>query len=121
MQLNHDCIRDVLLCIEKNIESINSRIPMDALAEVLNQYDYDVVEYHVQQLYDGGIIGHILTHDYGITYVFDLSWEGHQYLATIRDSKTWSSIKTLTKGMGSLSLSMISTIGTEVLKKQLGL
>lgn len=79
MQLNHDCIRNILLYIEENIESINSYIPMKGLAEALSQYEYDVIEYHVQQLYNGGIISHIIDHDNGIVYVFDLSWEGHQW------------------------------------------
>jgi hypothetical protein len=40
------------------------------------------------------------------TFVFDLSWQGHEYLDTIRDPKVWKRTKSALGRIGNWSFSM---------------
>lgn len=67
MKLNQDCVRDIMLFIEKNVT-------------------------------------------FGM-----LTWDGHKFLDTIRDSKVWSTTKSVTEKLASVSMSMIESISAQVI------
>ncbi|MCT3562353.1 DUF2513 domain-containing protein [Lentilactobacillus buchneri] len=67
MKLNQDCVRDIMLFIEKNVT------------------------------------------------LGMLTWDGHKFLDTIRDSKVWSTTKSVTEKLASVSMSMIESISAQVI------
>lgn len=128
MKLNSDCIRDILLAVEEKCDyshvmeydrdnNVNTR---------LKKYTHDELIYHIKQCeyasltlntkyYDGG--KHIIIHD--------LSPNGHQFLANVREDTIWNGTKVVAKKVGSTSLNALiqisSNIITQVIKNQFNL
>lgn len=109
MRLNPDCIRDILLYVEENINKQNNRIMVTNLISFLKpKYDEYTVNYHIIQLNDTGLFKRVVIADDNIPILItDLSYEGHTYINNIRDNKIWDKIKTLTKGVSSLSMPIL--------------
>lgn len=120
MKLNHDCVRECLLYLEKNLE-FASTIDPNQLVEYLKYGEKDIF-YSLQKLQETGYIEGGISYYYGSNQVYtqsnpirDISWEGHEYLNTIRDNKVWHKTKKVTASLKSVPLSMVKTIATQVL------
>lgn len=115
MKLNHDCVRDLLLYIEENLE-YSSIIEVDKIN--LKKYKLEEIAYATKKLKEAGYIHAKFTIDdidNLYAYVGDITWEGHKFLDTIRDNKVWSTTKKVASKVSSVSLSLISTIASQVL------
>lgn len=128
MKLNYDCIRDILFAIE-DLSMPNSLISSNKLAETkfLSNYSYDEILYHLQQLDWSGYIVTPSKHKTldGIFYVNDLSPAGHEFISDIRKDTNWNKVKSISKEVGSETLSSIKSIAESVIsaaiKTSLGL
>lgn len=120
MKLNQDCIRDLLLYLEENL-NYNVRISVTNLN--LNNYSFDDLFYTTEKLIEAGFINcstfnSIGSHDYifkSITYL------GHQYLDTIRDDGIWKETKKKLSKVTSASLPIVQEVASAILKSTLGL
>ena len=96
MKRDMEIIRKVLLAIEEQYVDVS----IDDLE--VDGVDMKTVAYHCKILYDGGYIS-----EYNAQFADDelyffgvgsLTWEGHEFLDSIRDDKIWSNVKsTITK------------------------
>ena len=126
MKLNPDCIRAVMLEIEKTWEleiddSGNiglGNIPIEAMYQALPKYDKKDIFYSLYNLDQAGYIDlYVLWGDGGIAYcstINHMTYAGHEFLDRIRDSKHWMTIK---KGLDSVrgySLDAISAVAEGV-------
>lgn len=121
MKLNHDCTRECLLFLEQELELNKSIDP----ADVINSLNYteDITSYSLQKLREANyIVGGVnISYDfYGNgtvenTPIKDITWEGHEYLNTVRDNRVWKRTKDITSSLKSVSLSMMKTVATQVL------
>ncbi|CAI2580045.1 hypothetical protein AKUH3B110M_04700 [Apilactobacillus kunkeei] len=121
MKLNHDCTRECLLFLEQELELNKSIDP----ADVINSLNYteDITSYSLQKLREANyIVGGVnISYDfYGngtveSTPIKDITWEGHEYLNTVRDNRVWKKTKDITSSLKSVSLSMMKTVATQVL------
>ncbi|CAI2579092.1 hypothetical protein AKUH4B412M_04730 [Apilactobacillus kunkeei] len=121
MKLNHDCTRECLLFLEQELELNKSIDP----ADVINSLNYteDITSYSLQKLREANyIVGGVnISYDfYGNgtvenTPIKDITWEGHEYLNTVRDNRVWKKTKDITSSLKSVSLSMMKTVATQVL------
>lgn len=136
MKLNYDCIRDVLLQIEKLcvIREVDDNafskepISIKTLFEALPNYDKTDIYYSVFNLDQAEYIcaqaqyGDCADRNYFIGYI---TYAGHNYLETIRDSRNWAKTKEIGGKIGAFSMNMIAKIAegiaTAYLKQQLGL
>jgi|AKZA01.1.fsa_nt_gi Hypothetical protein (DUF2513). len=122
MKLNHDCVREVLLCIEENME-LNDQILPNQL--VLHNYTYDEIAYTVQKLIEAGFIkgkDQGTMDDAGLCLIFGLTWNGHEFLDTIRDPRIFSETqKKILSTVGSTSLSIVASVATSITKSLLGI
>lgn len=121
MKLNLDCIRDVLLTVEKcqQIELsqrggiISKYLSMrDVLIELSNQLPEDIV-YSVIILNEAEYIdAHITLTDSVIANfkIYRLTYKGHEFLDEIRDGKIWSGVKEGAASIGTFGLSTVSDI-----------
>ena len=111
MQLNPDCIRDILLDIEE-ATTVNDSWRFDSLAPSKRL-----------SMYDAGLICdfHIFGNCNALT-ALDLTPKGHDFLANIRENKIWSGVKTVAETVGSKSLDALiqisSNVITELIKAQ---
>lgn len=118
MRIDNDCVRDILLIIEKNsthekpcsFHSANKNKPE------LEKYDIDKILYHLRYLQ---MANYIYVPDeykkyYKNDYISDLTPTGHEFLNTIRSPKIWAETKKLSEKAGAFSLKIISAIAEGV-------
>lgn len=127
MELNKDCVRDILLCVEKNLimednGSMNS-INSSYLEEKLPEYSLSVIKYTVLKLEESGIINALiidpdscLIKDFEI---FDINFEGHEFLSKIKDDNNWNRVKEIAIKVGSMSVATLQQIAVGVLTNKI--
>nr|DAP67149.1 MAG TPA: YjcQ protein [Caudoviricetes sp.] len=112
MKLFHDCVRDVMLYLEDNLEDtyfINSE------SITLKKYSSKDITYTLKKLAEAGFI-----EIDKVTYEnnFNIKWMtyyGHQFLDNIRDNKVWSETKSILSKFSSVSLNMVQNIASQVI------
>ena len=122
MKLNPDCIRDVLLYLEENLKIENcqkfSQVTLHQLKQGLNKYSEDDVFYSVYNLHQIRFIeGNIKDANNIKMYfceIYNITWNGHQFLNTIRPKSVWEATKTGATKLGIMSMSALSTISMKV-------
>lgn len=125
MRLDQDCVRDLLLELESKL-SFNQPIFIDDFKELetVSSYGYEISVYALLKMIEAKFVNANVTYAGDEIYqlaISSLTWDGHQFLDTIRDHEVWKETKAATKKLSSVSLSIISTLATEFLKKKLGL
>lgn len=112
MKLVHDCVRDVMLYLEDNLEDtcfINSE------SITLKKYSSKDITYTLKKLAEAGFI-----EIDKVTYEnnFNIKWMtyyGHQFLDNIRDNKVWSETKSILSKFSSVSLNMVQNIASQII------
>ena len=128
MRLNPDCIRDILFAIE-DLSMPSSLMTSTQLSKTkfLNKYSNDEILYHLQQLDWSGYIITPNRHKTldGMFFVNDLSPAGHEFISDIRKDTNWNKVKSISKEVGSETLTSIKSIAEGVIssaiKTSLGL
>lgn len=88
MTLNPDCVRDILLIIEKYEKVM---FPNDY--PELRKYSYEEITYHVKQCNNAELFEVFRKYVDDGFGVIDLSPKGHDFLSKIRADTAWSKIK----------------------------
>jgi len=84
-------------------------------------YSNEEIRYHVEILVEAGFVGADDISRLGITRPTQLTWQGHEFLDSIRDSSQWGKIKTiLTEKSLSLTFDSIKTAAAVLVKGALG-
>lgn len=94
MHIDNDCIRDILFTVEENAtfkkpfrtEKCCSKYP------ALSKYDMDIIEYHFRYLKMNKIL-YVPNPPHHVYDHYDLTPEGHEFLANVRDDDHWNKIK----------------------------
>lgn len=125
MRLNTDCVRDILLTVEANCDFNNAMEYSQASAnfELLNKYPPREVVYHIHQCEMSGLLHNVKYYDGGQNiWIQDLTPQGHEFIANIRDNSIWDGVKSVAKQVGSSSLSAIVQIAantvSQIIKSQ---
>lgn len=125
MKLDHDCIREILIWVEDNVQLGHPRYTDDLIDALKDNWGQNEVIYCVAQLDEAGLLdgGAIIQGpSISINSINKLTWNGHEYLDNIRDDKVWKKTKdTVFSKVGSASLSIFSSVAAKVLENQLGL
>lgn len=124
MKLNHDCIRDLLLVVE-NYGTLD-HIGHDQLMSYseLEVYDEDTIIYTALRLFDAGyLIGNnqFYMDDKIYLTISAISYNGHQFLDTIRDTNVWKHVKEKSSSLASVSIQLLGELGVAYSRKLLGL
>lgn len=123
MKIDNDCVRDLLLTIEKvtNYKSPFDYYGVKSKYETLSSHEGDKLSYHLRYL----IMADILFTPDGFhgkkpgEFHVDLTPKGHEFLNTIRDGKVWSKTKELIGEACSFSLKIVSATAEGVAKAYL--
>lgn len=125
MKLDHECVRSILLTIEeKHQYGKVLRLEEILQSERLSDFDEDEIKYVLIKLADAEYISGTPTYGSNQLVDFDcnvLTWSGHQFLDTIRDPEVWKKTKRIASKLTSVSITMLSSIGSQVLTKLLGI
>lgn len=126
MKLDPDCIRDILFIVEELSDGI-SYIYAESINKRLKKYDELKILYHVKQMDFANLIiapNDAFTID-GNYFIKDLTPNGHEFLSNIRKDNNWIKIKSIACKTGSMSISVLTSIAsnviTNIISKQLKL
>lgn len=112
LRLIHDCVRDILLYLENELE-YNGEI-----------YDYDInlpkyssedIKYTLKKLREAKYINIDSINLNDEILVSDITFCGHQFLDNIRDDHVWSKTKSILSKFTSTSLSIVQNISAQVI------
>ncbi|MDD3137573.1 MAG: DUF2513 domain-containing protein [Lachnospiraceae bacterium] len=125
MKLNIDCMRAVLLELEKVPFGEDLRI--NDLKLSLSDYSPDDVDYSCIMLDQAGYIDALIRSYESrslVLLISDITFTGHQFLANIKNDNNWVKIKEKLQVVGSTSLDIVSQVAvgvaTSVIRSSLG-
>jgi len=114
-----DLIRALLLRIEEH--DIVVYISDLKGAPSLQDFEDDVLIYHLDLMEEAGLINGKRTSGLstvGPWIVQRLTWEGHEFLDTVRDPDIWKKTKNGASKAGSWSIGILKDIGTAYAKQK---
>lgn len=111
MKLNPDCIRDILLLIEKSEQDSSYLYEQSNKPAELHAYTNAEIMYHASQCSKHGFVEGFSANDLGdIFFVCDITPAGHEFLANIRSDTFFNNVKSVCKDIGVSSLKDISQV-----------
>ena len=131
MKFDINCVRDILATIERQ-ENPMCMLP-DDFCKLLPQYSKSEIIYCCRRLNEGNYL-HVYYVDVPhqlsipekyIRYIGDLTFDGHEFLSTIKEPGVWDKVSNIFSKGGSFSIKALGEISkellTEYLKNKLGL
>lgn len=124
MELNKECVRDVLLSCEELLkmdeEGYMNSLSHEELEQVLPNYKTEDIIYTVVKLKEAGFLDVKVTRASGNILVDvrinDITFTGHEFLNDIRDDNNWKKVKEIAKSVGAFSINMIAQIAVGVIQ-----
>lgn len=115
MKLDKDLVREILLQVEA------STSPLGWVELDFPDRSYEDVAYQVEKLNEAGFL-----HADELTSSSDYDWKarqltykGHEFLDTVRDSEVWRTTKETANKVGSASVEVLFAVGKSVVKQKL--
>ena len=126
MKLNYDCVRSVLLTVEKS-KTIDEELNLNPLAvetifEQLPKYEDSEILYTIEKLKEAGYINaalHFAAGHFIDGAVSSITYSGHEYLDNIREPEVWRKVKAMLKNAGATTLPLISQAAQMLIGSQL--
>ncbi|MCU5745876.1 DUF2513 domain-containing protein [Staphylococcus sp. SQ8-PEA] len=118
MELKHECVREVLLVIEKE-HTLHGILENTVFENNIPEFSNEDIEYCLRLLADAKYINADFTMDGYIVY--GMTFEGHSLLDTIRNNTVWEETQDRVKRFGSISIPVLQQLASSISKKLLGL
>ena len=121
MKRDFDLVRKLLIYFDEKPDPEPVEIPP------IEGYDELTIKYHLVLLYEAGFLQCELTKSQTSDRVlcvlpFELTWDGHEFLAKVRDDRFWCKTKdAVVKKGGQLTFSTITTVATALMMKTIGM
>lgn len=115
MELNPDCIRDILLDVERVVDPKTRYCFPSQSLDLLEKYSKDEVFYHILQCNYNGFFMGFQRYSRESCYIGDLSPKGHQFIANIRQDTNWNKVKSIAESVGSKSLDVLAKVASDVI------
>lgn len=122
MRLNPDCIRDLILWIEENVNNRPKVITLTDFQDSITfkKYDYETLLYHFRYISaDNYTTNMKFMDDGGMMVISSLTPKGHEFAESIHNESNWAKIKEGANKVGSFSLETLQTIATNVISNAL--
>lgn len=130
MKRDMDLIRVILMDIEGN-DNINGKFTISDADFGATGADRTALQYHLRLLMDAGYIEgkdllqsgkndprmdvHKMLVEEGTPIMITrMTWDGHDFLDTVRDSKVWEKTKEALKGVGGVGIDTIKDVAKEI-------
>lgn len=121
MELNKDCIRDVLIKCEELLvmddDGKTNHLSISNLSEALPDYDVATIRYTVIKMEEAGLLKVSTTRADNLSYIFvyDITYEGHELLDKIKEDNNWKTIKSYAAKVGSFSISVLQQVAANLI------
>lgn len=116
MKLNSDCIRDILLLMEKaDYEEV---VYADTLFNSLQNYDKNTISYSVKKMVEAGLITAAIVNGDDrseIEFLDDITYYGHEFLNNVRSDTIWKNVKEIGTKIEVNSINALTQIATGVI------
>lgn len=117
-----DLIREILLKVEADSQLNGSMRPVDASGLGISTCDQMEFAYNTALLIEARMLtGNAKMATIGQVVVGGLTWNGHEFLDTIRDSDVWGKAKAVANKAGGASIAFMWEIAKAEVKTKLGL
>ena len=114
MKLNYDCVRDVMLYLEKNLNFGN---PIRDTNITLN-YDIKDIRYSLLKLHEinylDGSVSKYMDGEYSVITT-DITFYGHKFIGEIQSDTIWDKTKSVSKDLGIQTINGITQIASSVI------
>jgi len=119
MKRDMDLVRDLLLAIESdpNFDGMSHIMPDDPSDLGITNRSSEEVTYHLVMLIEIGLVVGKPTMQMPI--ISRLSWQGHDFLDTVRDPEIWRETKEGAKKAGGFSLELLGALAKGLIKKKI--
>lgn len=91
MKRDMDLVRDILSVTADSTTSV----PASAFTD--KRHDFTSVAYHIDIMAQAGLVVADVRSAFGATYISaevkNLTWEGQEFLSTVKDDAVWSTVK----------------------------
>ncbi|MBH9990556.1 DUF2513 domain-containing protein [Lactobacillus sp. W8092] len=115
MQLDPDCLRDILFLVEKKSSFGGNLSYSDFMnSDLVNKYDTGKIFYHIKQAAMSNLITKVTWTKDPDFFFSDLTPEGHKFINDIRNEQNWKKTKSVAKSIGSFSIDALKSIASEV-------
>lgn len=126
MKLNYDCIRSVLLELEKNLDIDEDLrrvyVPIENLFQQLPKYEPKDILYTVEKLSEAGYIKASIQYAgrmFNDGQVESITYQGHEFLESVRNNKLWENVKSILSKLGTASPPVICEAAKRVISSTL--
>lgn len=114
MKRNMELVRKILM------ELADSECPLDATVFVDDAHDFQFVAYHFDIMSQAGLVDASVHKEWGGSYtvaeVSSLTWEGQDFLASVKSPKVWSRVKSMVaKHAGDAAFETIKTLAVKAM------
>ena len=118
MKVYLDCVREVLLAVE-NLK-MNESLNINRLSEKIPSFSTEDIEYTCLKLEEAGYINATFVsmagaYLPGLKGVYDITYNGHEFLNAIREPTRWEQVKTSAAKIGSFSLETAAEIARNLI------
>lgn len=110
--------RDLELCRKILIEVENTNHSQGIRDLKIESYDATLIKYHIHLLNQAGLIDAVIQRDSAneiyATDVFELTWDGHEFLDSIKNERVWNKvIEFVKKKGGDMSFSVLKELAVK--------
>ncbi|MCD8510125.1 MAG: DUF2513 domain-containing protein [Bacillus sp. (in: Bacteria)] len=115
MKRDMELVRKILIAIEDS-----NKDPHDTLELSLDEYEDLFVYYHIKLLYEAGLIDAMDASSMDGTewYAKSLTWDGHEFLDSIRNDNVWNEVRKHVKEKGgSIPLEVLKALAVKISTK----
>lgn len=117
MTLNLECVRAVMLELEET--PYGGERSAESVIDALSKFTSEEIKYSLLKLLEAGFIDAHLFTAWGVfpyvDAIYDITYNGHEFLNSIRANKVWSKTKAILSDVGTGSVSFAFQIATGVL------
>lgn len=127
MRLDMDCVRDVLLALEKltdvNENHLHRRITTEHVCKEVPNFDEKEVYNALYTLYQADFIeADNIDFCGGSDIIVEaITWQGYELLNNLRSDQVWASMKEKIKPLGTVSMQVLADLATKIVSDFLGI
>lgn len=123
MKLNQDCVREILLELEEKLP-YNGDLHLQQIKELDTGKKHGEEEalYSILKLIEANYLnGNIFKADCEIYHlsVSSITWDGHEFLNSVRSSEIWQETKNRVKAFSSVSIGVLTEVAKDQIKQKL--
>lgn len=119
MKRDLDLIRTLLLRLEDTEVPAGHSTPLGPNELQIDGYSGEKIAYHIQLLKSAGFVRELRSKPlrYGLNYS-GLSWDGHEFLDSVRDDAIWRNTRTAVNAVGGFTFDLVKDMAKAFLKAE---